>query len=100
MATPWVKRVEAVICAIPRGKTLGYAQVALRAGKPGAARAVVQALRAIPPGAPWWRVTRSDRTLAEPVAKEQKRRLVAEGVRFEKTRVPLSSRWGLSKPLL
>ena len=35
--------VERVVRAIPKGKTLSYAQVALYAGKPGAARAVVQA---------------------------------------------------------
>ncbi len=91
--TPWVKRVNEVIRSIPKGKTLGYAQVALLAGKPGAARAVVRALHAIPNGAPWWRVTKADRTLAEPVAAEQKRRLVSEGVRFEKKKVPQSTRW-------
>jgi len=91
--TPWVTRVSEVVRGIPRGRTLGYSQVALRAGKPGAARAVVRALHAIPKGAPWWRVTRTDRTLASQIATEQKRRLVAEGVRFEKNRVPISSRW-------
>jgi alkylated DNA nucleotide flippase Atl1 len=36
---------------------------------------------------PWWRVVRADRTLAEPVATNQKRRLLAEGVRVQGTRV-------------
>ena len=93
--TPWVKRVDEVIRSIPKGRTLGYAQVAMLAGKPGAARAVVRALHAMPKGAPWWRVTRADRTLAEPVRAEAMRRLKAEGVKFEKNRVPASSRWGL-----
>jgi methylated-DNA-protein-cysteine methyltransferase-like protein len=92
--TPWVERVNEVIRSIPKGRTLGYAQVALLAGKPGAARAVVRALHAIPKGAPWWRVTRSDRTLADPVRAEQRRRLSAEGVKFEQNRVPASCRWG------
>ena len=92
--TPWVSKVNEVIRAIPRGRTLGYAQVALLAGKPGAARAVVRALHSMPKGAPWWRVTRSDRTLASQIATEQRRRLTAEGVKFEKNRVPPGSRWG------
>ncbi len=91
--TPFVARVNAVIRSIPKGKTVGYAQVALLAGKPGAARAVVRALHSIPRGAPWWRVTRSDRTLAGPVANEQLRKLKAEGVQVEKNRVPIISRW-------
>ena len=91
--TPWVAKVNEVIRGIPQGKTLGYSQVALLAGKPGAARAVVRALHSIPKGAPWWRVTRTDRTLASQVAREQKRRLMAEGVRFEKNKVPPDSRW-------
>lgn len=94
--TPFVARVNAAIRSIPKGKTVGYAQVALLAGKPGAARAVVRALHSIPKGAPWWRVTRSDRTLAVPVATEQARRLMAEGVKLEKNRVPVGSRWQCS----
>ncbi len=92
--TPWVAKVNEVIRAIPRGRTLGYAQVALLAGKPGAARAVVRALHSMPRGAPWWRVTRSDRSLAVQIATDQRRRLLAEGVKVEKNRVPASSRWG------
>ncbi len=90
--TPWVKRVYDVVCSIPKGRTLGYAQVAMRAGKPGAARAVVRALHAMK-GAPWWRVTRSDRTLAKEIAAQQRKKLLAEGVKFERARVPLKSRW-------
>ncbi len=90
--TPFMERVEAVVRSIPKGKTLGYAQVALLAGKPGAARAVVRALHAMK-GAPWWRVTRSDRSLAQPVAREQGRRLSREGVKLERNRVPPTARW-------
>ena len=39
----FTEAVRRVVRSIPRGKTLGYGQVALLAGKPGAARAVVQA---------------------------------------------------------
>ena len=74
------ERVRKVVCAIPKGKTLGYAQVALLAGKPGAARAVVKALDS---KMPWWRVTRSDGT----VAKEQLPRLAREGWTFRGRRL-------------
>jgi methylated-DNA-protein-cysteine methyltransferase-like protein len=80
------QRVIAVIRAIPRGSTLSYAQVALRANRPGAARAVARALRRIT-GVPWWRVIRSDKTLAPAVAVEQAKRLRAEGVKVIGARV-------------
>ena len=77
--SPFDRAVAKVVKAIPRGQTLSYAGVALRANKPGAARAVVRALHRLG-GLPWWRVIRSDRTLAPQVAVEQSRRLRAEGV--------------------
>ncbi len=77
--TEWQQAVDQAVRAIPEGKTAGYAQVALRAGKPGAARAVVRALHSLT-GAPWWRVIRSDGTLAPQVEGEQAKRLAAEGV--------------------
>lgn len=77
--SPWVQAVERAVRAIPKGQTVGYATVALWAGKPGAARAVVRALHAAGE-IPWWRVTRSDGTLAPQVAAEQARRLAREGV--------------------
>jgi methylated-DNA-protein-cysteine methyltransferase-like protein len=61
--TPFQKRVAAVVRAIPRGRVLGYAQVALRAGRPGAARGVVRALNdAHQEGVrlPWWRTSSPD----------------------------------------
>jgi methylated-DNA-protein-cysteine methyltransferase-like protein len=65
---------------------LSYAQVALRAGKPGAARAVVRALHQIS-GAPWWRVIRSDGTMAPQIAPKQLPRLRSEGVQVRGLRV-------------
>lgn len=84
--SPWVAAVERAVRAIPRGQTVGYATVALWAGKPGAARAVVRALHAAE-DIPWWRVTRSDGSLAPQVAAEQARRLAREGVRLDGARV-------------
>ncbi len=82
----WVEAVAKAVASIPRGSTASYAQVALLAGHPGAARAVVRALHALD-GEPWWRVVRSDRTLAPQVAVEQARRLRAEGVEVRGRRV-------------
>jgi O-6-methylguanine DNA methyltransferase len=38
--TPFAQTVYAVVAKIPKGTTLTYAEVARRAGKPGASRAV------------------------------------------------------------
>jgi len=81
---PFSKAVWQAVRAIPRGQVRSYAQVALYAGRPGAARGVGREMAALPsqPGLslPWWRVIRSDGTLAPQVAHEQARRLRAEGV--------------------
>ncbi|MFZ5443471.1 MAG: MGMT family protein [Myxococcota bacterium] len=84
--TPWLKAVRRAVRAIPRGETASYARVALMAGKPGAARAVVRALHALD-DVPWWRVLRSDGTVAPQIADEQRARLTAEGVVFSGRRV-------------
>ncbi len=90
--SPWLVAVERAVKSIPRGETASYARVALMSGKPGAARAVVQALHRLK-GIPWWRVLRSDGTLAEPVAVEQARRLAKEGVKLKRSakRIRLAS---------
>lgn len=89
--TDFEKTVAKVVKAIPRGKTFSYARVALFANKPGAARGVVRALR-VAKGLPWWRVIRSDGTLAPQVAVEQARRLRAEGVEVKGRRVAKAAR--------
>jgi methylated-DNA-protein-cysteine methyltransferase related protein len=76
----FARAVRRVIRAIPRGRTLSYGEVALRAGKPRGARAVVRALHSLD-DVPWWRVIRSDGTLAPQVAREQAQLLAQEGVR-------------------
>lgn len=91
--SPWLAAVERAVRSIPKGETASYARVALMAGKPGAARAVVQALHRLT-DLPWWRVLRSDGSLAPQVAAEQARRLKREGVKLTvtKSRVRVSSR--------
>jgi methylated-DNA-protein-cysteine methyltransferase related protein len=77
--SPFDRAVKAVVAAIPEGSVLAYGEVALLAGRPGGARAVVRALHRLA-DIPWWRVVRADGTLAAQVAVEQGRRLRAEGV--------------------
>lgn len=76
--TKFQRAVARIVRRIPRGKTLSYGEVALRAGKPGAARAVVAALHRLE-DLPWWRVARHDGSLAPPVAREQAQLLRQEG---------------------
>ncbi len=68
--------------AIPRGEVRSYSQVALYAGRPGAARGVGRELKTLSnlQAVPWWRVVRSGGTLAPFVAHEQARHLRLEGV--------------------
>ena len=91
MMTEWLKALDQVVRSIPRGKTLSYAQVAMRAGKPGAARAVVRGLYALE-GVPWWRVIRSDGTVAKEMVSRQAPKLKKEGVVLKGRRVPEENR--------
>ncbi|WP_257455413.1 MGMT family protein [Archangium lipolyticum] len=79
---PFPEAVRRAVRAIPRGEVRSYAQVALYAGRPGAARGVGRELKTLE-NVPWWRVIRSNGTLAPSVAVEQSRRLKAEGVGME-----------------
>jgi O-6-methylguanine DNA methyltransferase len=57
-------RVYAVVKAIPAGETLSYKEVAIRAGNPGAARAVARLMSTnYNPEIPCHRVIKSDGTL-------------------------------------
>jgi methylated-DNA-protein-cysteine methyltransferase-like protein len=79
---PFSEAVRRAVRAIPRGEVRSYAQVALYAGRPGAARGVGRELKTLE-NVPWWRVIRADGLLAPAVAVEQARRLKAEGVRLD-----------------
>lgn len=86
------ERILRVIRAIPRGRVLGYGEVARRAGLPGRARLVARLLAdGDDPALPWHRVLRSDGRIALAEGSrghaEQLRRLRAEGVRVEAGRV-------------
>ena len=70
---------------IPRGGIMGYGEVARAAGYPRHARMVSRAMSRSPTTLPWYRVVRSDRTLAFEIGGEyyekQKSLLEKEGVR-------------------
>lgn len=81
------ERVYAVVAKIPRGKVMTYGEVAKRAGRPGAARAVGTAMKEnpYPKRVPCHRVVRADGSIGEyafggPKAKLKK--LQSEGVKF------------------
>jgi methylated-DNA-protein-cysteine methyltransferase related protein len=71
------KKVLREIRRIPRGTTRSYGEIAIRAGKPGAPRAVVAAMRGL--DIPWWRVARKDGSFAPQVAFDQEQLLRQEG---------------------
>jgi O-6-methylguanine DNA methyltransferase len=59
--TPFAKKVYAIVARIPKGKTMTYGQVAAKAGKPGAARAVGSIMsHNYRPNIPCHRVVRAD----------------------------------------
>ena len=62
----WQAGVYAVVRCIPAGRVLGYRDVGVLLGRPRSARQVGYALAALQPGqdVPWWRVVRSDGTIA------------------------------------
>lgn len=59
--TDFAKKVYAIVAKIPKGKTMTYGEVAKKAGKPGAARAVGTIMsHNYNPKIPCHRVIRSD----------------------------------------
>jgi O-6-methylguanine DNA methyltransferase len=66
MAMSFAEKVRRVVAAIPRGKTLTYKEVAVRAGVSAAARAVGSLMRKNhDPKVPCHRVIRSDGEVGE-----------------------------------
>ncbi|HEX4896453.1 MAG TPA: MGMT family protein [Solimonas sp.] len=94
------ERIWATIRRIPLGRVATYGQIATEAGYPKRPRLTAQALAHVPPGMeiPWFRVINAQGKIAMSPgsrgAREQKRRLTGEGVKFEKERVDLAVyRW-------
>ena len=92
------------IAAIPRGRVASYGEIAARAGLPRHARLVGRVLGDSDPALklPWQRVLRSDGRIAFPPGsrghREQRQRLLSEGVIVVKGRVDLK-RFGWQRDL-
>ena len=100
MAEGFRQKVYALVRRIPSGKVLGYGDVAVAIGHPGAARQVGYALAALQRGhdVPWQRVLRSTGHIAmqgDLTRGPLQRRLLEEaGVEFQHERVPMETyRW-------
>ena len=86
-----LEKIRATVRQIPRGRVATYGDVANAAGFPGAARQVVWALRNSGPGLPWHRVIGAGGRIRLPAEAglEQRTRLAAEGVRFQRERIDM-----------
>ncbi len=77
--------VLAAIGALEPGDIATYGEIASRAGRPGAARAVGNILSRTHGRVPWWRVVRAGGAIAK--GEQQARLLGAEGVEVKNGRV-------------
>ena len=73
-------RVVAALRRLGEGELATYGEIAEEAGFPGAARADGNLLSKKGSDVPWWRVVRSDGSLAARDQAEQARLLEAEGI--------------------
>lgn len=97
------RRIYTTVAQIPRGRVATYGEIAERAGLPRRARLVGHALSHLPAAhrVPWHRVINAQGRISLPAgsatAREQRQRLLAEGVRFSGGRVDLKRYgWRLS----
>lgn len=87
--TPFQDRVVELVARLEPGEVVTYGELALEAGRPGAARAVGNVM-ATAHHLPWWRVVHANGRLVPGNEKEQARRLRAEGVVVRNGRVRAS----------
>ncbi|MDI2030064.1 MGMT family protein [Saccharopolyspora sp. TS4A08] len=87
------ERVRAVVASIPPGKVLSYGDVAARAGL-NSPRLVGRIMAEDTADLPWYRVLRSNGTVAEHLRHRQLELLRAEGVLADGGKIPMSRyRW-------
>ena len=89
VSSSFAERVKQLIKSIPAGKVATYGQIAMMAGNPGGVRGVVWILHSSSQkeGLPWYRViNRKGKISLSPGQgfEEQKTRLEAEGVQFDR----------------
>jgi methylated-DNA-protein-cysteine methyltransferase-like protein len=78
--TPFEARIVEVLAGLEPGELVTYGEVALEAGRPGAARAVGRFLAEHGDQVCWWRVVTAGGRLVPGHEVEHARRLRAEGV--------------------
>lgn len=89
-----LEQVRSVVASIPAGRVLGYGDVAELAGL-RSARLVGRILAEDGADIPWYRVLRSDGTVAEHIRHRQLEQLRAEGVLADGGRIDMRRyRWG------
>jgi methylated-DNA-protein-cysteine methyltransferase-like protein len=81
--TPWEVAVDRVLRGLRPGDVVTYGEVALEAGRPGAARSVGTILAGSGGEYPWWRVVTASGRLVPGHEVEQARRLRSEGVEVD-----------------
>ena len=85
------QQVWQVVRGIPAGRVMGYGEVARAAGFPRYSRMVAAAMSRCPDPLPWFRVVRSNRTIAfesgSPEYREQAELLRQEGIRFDGAKI-------------
>jgi methylated-DNA-protein-cysteine methyltransferase related protein len=84
--TPWEEAVDRVLLALEAGDLVTYGEVALEAGRPGAARSVGTILATSGGRYPWWRVVSASGRLVPGHEAEQARRLRLEGIEVDAER--------------
>jgi methylated-DNA-protein-cysteine methyltransferase-like protein len=84
--TPWEEAIDQVLRSLRPGEVVTYGEVALEAGRPGAARSVGTFLAGSGGSYPWWRVVSASGRLVPGHEAEQARRLRAEGVLVDEAR--------------
>ncbi len=90
------QRILQTIYGIPAGTVATYGQIAKLSGLPGKARYVGYVLKTLPEGStiPWHRVINAQGKISFPQDseqyREQKQRLIIEGISFNKGKISLS----------
>jgi len=88
-------RVEKTLSFVPEGNVISYGLLADLCGLPGRARMMGKCLQEIETDCNWHRVLRADGKIALPSgsdkAREQRERLIAEGVEVKRSRVNMKN---------
>jgi methylated-DNA-protein-cysteine methyltransferase-like protein len=84
--TPWEEAIDRVLRSLAPGEVVTYGEVALEAGRPGAARSVGTFLATSGGEYCWWRVVNASGRLVPGHEAEQARRLRDEGVPVDEAR--------------